>query len=262
MYIENGDLIYLYDGTFDGLLTSVFESYSNKEVPYKIAFEENFQQSFNNKIKIIKTDLIKSKRVADGFSKKAGKQAFDNIVTSFLSNDFEKENKIFMYIKTGLSKGPSFINQIALDEVFNIDKLVQKVGREAHLLTGFVRFKLMEGGVFYSLIEPTHNIIPIIMPFFADRYADQPFIIHDPGHKIAGFYDMKQWKLVETSELKLPKEHEEQANYERMWKKFYNTIAIEGRYNPICQRNHMPKKYWKHLTEMKFTNDMKTKLIE
>ena len=31
---------YLYDGTFDGLLTIVFDSYSNKTLPQKIVPEE------------------------------------------------------------------------------------------------------------------------------------------------------------------------------------------------------------------------------
>ena len=35
----------------------------------------------------------------------------------------------------------------------------------------------------------------------------------------------------------------------------YETIAIKERTNPVCRRNHMPKKYWKHLTEMHLSNE-------
>ena len=34
-----------------------------------------------------------------------------------------------------------------------------------------------------------------------------------------------------------------------MWRSFYHTISIEGRYNPNCRMTHMPKRYWGDMTE-------------
>ena len=34
-----------------------------------------------------------------------------------------------------------------------------------------------------------------------------------------------------------------------MWRKYYKTIAIEGRTNPKCQSTHMPKRYRHVMTE-------------
>ena len=34
-----------------------------------------------------------------------------------------------------------------------------------------------------------------------------------------------------------------------LWRKFYNTIAIESRYNPKCRMTHMPKRFWGDMTE-------------
>ena len=37
--------------------------------------------------------------------------------------------------------------------------------------------------------------------------------------------------------------------YEELWKVFFNTIAINERYNPKCQCTHLPKWYRKNMLE-------------
>jgi len=37
--------------------------------------------------------------------------------------------------------------------------------------------------------------------------------------------------------------------YRDLWRRFYDTIAIEGRYNPKLRMTHMPKRYWGTMTE-------------
>lgn len=264
MIFETGELIYLYDGSFDGLLTAIFEIYLRKEEPKQIVFEENFQHGFDQIVRNIQTDEDKSKRVGDGFRKKCGKQAFDNIVTAFLCADEGKSYSIYKYMKIGFALGRSRVYEIGYSEVLDIVKICERVKKEAHLMTGFIRFRLMEDGIFYSKIEPTHNIIPIVMPFFADRYSDQPFIVHAPNHQIAGYYDLQKWVIVEVEELNLSDMHEDGLDYEKMWKRFYETIAIKERTNSVCRRNHMPMKYWKNLPEMKFyrDDDRRSKYLE
>ena len=43
---------------------------------------------------------------------------------------------------------------------------------------------------------------------------------------------------------------DEEKEYRRLWKNYFDNIAIRERTNPRCQRNFMPVRYWKHLTEM------------
>lgn len=40
-----------------------------------------------------------------------------------------------------------------------------------------------------------------------------------------------------------------EAAYRRLWKRFYDTIAIRERYNPRCRRTQMPMRYWNTMTE-------------
>ena len=41
----------------------------------------------------------------------------------------------------------------------------------------------------------------------------------------------------------------EELEWRRLWRSFFNTIAIEGRINPKCQATHLPKRYRHVMTE-------------
>ena len=42
---------------------------------------------------------------------------------------------------------------------------------------------------------------------------------------------------------------ETELDYRRLWRRFYDTVSIEGRYHPKCRMTHMPKRYWNTMTE-------------
>ena len=51
----------------------------------------------------------------------------------------------------------------------------------------------------------------------------------------------------------------EELAYRKLWRTFYDTIAIEGRRNPKCRMTNMPKRYWAMMTE--FQKDWDTALL-
>ena len=57
-------------------------------------------------------------------------------------------------------------------------------------------------------------------------------------------------KLRATQTLIEQWQRENEEKYRALWRRFYDTIAVEGRENPKCRMTHMPKRYWAHLTEM------------
>ena len=40
------------------------------------------------------------------------------------------------------------------------------------------------------------------------------------------------------------------AFYEQAWKTFYDSVAIDARYNPELRRSFMPKRLWKNIVEL------------
>jgi len=66
---------------------------------------------------------------------------------------------------------------------------------------------------------------------------------------MALIYRSREAALIVVDELTLPQVDGSEVEYRRLWKQFYNTIAIEGRTNPRCRMKLMPKRYWGQMTE-------------
>lgn len=252
-------LVYIYDGSFEGILTSVFEAYARKEAPDKIVEESGQQLGFGQQTRYIETDSRKALRVERGITDKAGQQAYQHVWVASLSCDMDKATAIYRYICRCLEIRFKIYNDLANPDVIGLLKVYNQVAREGHALTEFLRFSQMEGGVFYAKITPDHYVIPILMPHFVERYCVQPFIIHDKTHQTAGVYDLKEWYMVDAANITLPDESCDELAFRRMWKMFYETIAVKERINLKCRQSFMPKKYWQNMTEMNFIETPKTK---
>ena len=44
--------------------------------------------------------------------------------------------------------------------------------------------------------------------------------------------------------------HEDEEDYQDMWRAYYKHMAIQSRKNLKLKKNYMPMKYWKHLVEL------------
>ena len=246
---DGSDVIYLHDGSFEGLLTAVFEAYARRPAPAAIE-APGCQQRLGARYAEIPCDPVKANRVEAGIRRKIGGEDYDLLWTAFLSDDEKKSDKIYQYIRLGLEIGPKIHYRLADSRVLAVQKLAGLVGREAGMLRQFVRFARMEGGVFYGAITPQYPVLPLIMPHFAERFQVQPFILHDKTHGQAGVFDTREWVIASTEGLALPDSTADEAFYRRLWKTFYDTVAIKERTNYNLRRNHMPKKYWKNMVEM------------
>ena len=92
------DVIYRYDGSFDGFLCCVFASYEHKEVPVQICGPEDGQLSLLFMREII-TDPLKAQRVWNSVPQKIGKEALAFIQKAFCSCMEQKEMAILLFLR-------------------------------------------------------------------------------------------------------------------------------------------------------------------
>ena len=103
----------------------------------------------------------------------------------------------------------------------------------------------------YAKIAPDHDVLELLGEHFSDRFKGDPFLIHDAKRSKALYSAAGQWRIAPIDEKALPDLSEEEKLYRRMWKTYFDTVAIEERINPACQKRYMPVRYWKNLTEMR-----------
>ncbi|NLB89385.1 MAG: DNA metabolism protein [Syntrophomonadaceae bacterium] len=243
-------LYYIYDGSFYGLLTAIYEIYYRKDKPDCIIPSGMLGfQLFVDQYEVI-TDETKAMKVYNAIYSKISNQALKNTYHSYLSEHSESGIWIYEYLKLGWQLGSKVDLKLTDERVHRIHNLCHKVRSERHRMLGLVRFQLLKYNIYYAAIEPEHNIVELIAPHFANRMADQNWIIHDAKRNIAALYNQKEWFLTDFNlENKLELEKTEQY-YQNLWKQYFENIAISNRINPKLQRSLMPKKYWKHLVEM------------
>jgi probable DNA metabolism protein len=247
--LDDAQLVYLYDGTLEGMLSAVFTAFVRKENPVSILTADNLQESLLSSYLPQITDLSHAERVQTGIMNTLGLQAYDDVKRVFLSDDARKGGVILRYLQYTMHHGQRSCTHLANPAVNAFDEILNQVSKEAHYMLQFVRFAQLEGGVFFSRIEPKASVVPLIMAHFASRFNIQPFMIHDARHGLAGVFDTEKWWLVEAGELTLPSATETEDVYQSLWQTFYDTIAIEERTNPTCQRNFMPKRFWGNMCE-------------
>ncbi len=242
-------LTYVYDGSFEGLLTAVFEAFYRKEEPDAILAEQGMQQDLVTKYFFIATDPVKSDRVYASIRSKISEDALKNVYHILLSEEADAGTLIYRYLKLGWKMGGRVDLHLSDNTVFRVMDINRRLEYEVHRLMGFVRFRQVEGGIFYSSISPDNNVVELLAPHFAERLSDQKWIIHDVRREVAALYNSKSWIVSEFSAGDIPGSTEDEKRFAGLWKEFFNTLEIPSRKNPKLQRQLMPRRYWDHLTE-------------
>lgn len=252
--LNRSNLIYHYDGSFDGLLCCVFESYDKKEIPTDI-FPIYESEVTLFPVKEIITDSVKANRVLASIPKKIGASALEFVQHAFLTCLTKKELYILLFLRLGYSHGPSVMDMLSDDVVNVLFKAVKNLNNESHLLKGFIRFSIINNALF-SEIEPKNYVLPLLSKHFCERYPEEHFLIYDKTHGMTLIYEPYKPTIIPIESMNLHKLDDEEKHFQDLWKLYYDTVEIKGRHNPKCRMSHMPKRYWKYLTE--FNNSKKT----
>ncbi len=250
---ERSNMIYCYDGSFDGLLCCVFESYDRNELPSDVSTAYS-PLPLLLPVRQIATVPERATRVFSSIPKKMGCAVLDFIKRAFLTCHPRKDLLILEFLRKGYSVGPSVLNMLTDNVVHELYAAVRHLEHEAHLYTGFIRFSDINGAL-AAQIEPKNNVLPIITPHFCERFPEEQFLIYDKTHGLALLYVNHSWTLNSVEELSLPAPSDEEKRYRNLWRMFYHTIEIKERHNPRCRMGHMPKRYWGCMTE--FSEDGK-----
>ena len=110
-----------------------------------------------------------------------------------------------------------------------------------------------------AIIQPDFNVLPLISNHFKKRYADQQWLIYDSRRKYGLYYNMNAVSEVQidfTTDLqnedaKNNSYDENEILYQELWKQYFSSVNIKARKNTKLHIQHMPKRYWKFLTEKK-----------
>ncbi len=247
---------YIYDGSFEGLLTCIYLNYYETRAE-GIYPEADYQVSILTAFKKVETDEEKAVAVYEGIRTKISEEALERAYKVHLSSNKEKENIILAYIRMGFKKGSCISSMHAHPVVLAMQETERKVSFERLRLLGLIRFAEISG-ILYCCVEPDHDILELLADHFADRYKSESFIIYDKRRGKAIFCADGKWYIGAFDPKQIPGFETGEKRYQDLWRTYFENIAIKERINPRCQKRCMPVRYWKNLTEIGIMNSQES----
>lgn len=252
--MEEKKIIYLCEDTPDGIFTAIYDAWA-AHLPQECL---SIQVEYLHTMRLfadyvyVQTDFDKAVKVARSVRNKIGQEAYDMIYKASLSYEEDKIDAIYRFLKLGFYYGKEVTDMHGQDSVCRVFELKRNVWNEAHSFREFLRFHASEEEILIARIQPKNQVLPILADHFSDRFPEENFVILDDVHTMGVFHEKeKQWYLapLEKSILERIWSQRESAEYERLWKSFFKSIAISERANYKCQRNMCALRYRDYMIE-------------
>ncbi len=253
--MEKGSTL-IYDGTLDGFFTLVFAVFEQKLKVTAIYTEAGVQQDFFSEPEIVISDTEKAQRVKAGMEKYISAKGRRALYFSFLSEQAGIELLMLQYLQQAFKKENFSETDFGNPVVLKITQVAKMVSREKHRMEAFVRFMLTKDQIYFAQIMPDFNVLPLILPHFESRYADQKWMIYDLNRKYGLYYDLQTTRYMTldlSDDLREGKNgtffDPAEIEFQQLWQQYFKSTNIKSRKNMKLHLQHVPKRYWKLLTE-------------
>ena len=248
---------WLYDGTFDGFLSCVFDMYWQRKMTIRIRKEQEHIRGVYEDVMFMPTIIANADRVWAGLSKKADTEQLQQFFACYLSELPAEEDNMVGYIRYIFD---SVLPVADNSYIMHVDQLSRKVYKEKHRMESLVSFQLTKDNIYYAIISPDYNVLPLMVRHFREHYADQYWLIYDQRRRFGIYYNLQN---VETVRLQFNPNFDaryhnsgntwtpEDELYQQVWKACNKgAITVNGN-DQRLQLQHMPRRYWKYLAEVR-----------
>ncbi len=246
----------IYDGSFEGWLCAVFDVYEYKYANVTICTDNQRQDSLWGETRLVYTDKQKADRVVKGLKQYISAVAMQQLYKTFLSEQKGMEDMLLEYVQYVFREKKDIAKDYSHHAARYVDDTAHKVHREKHRMEAFVRFQKTGDDIYFALVEPDFNVLPLILKHFRDRYADQKWLIYDKKRKYGIYYDLHKTEFIQldfdtqSSNKDIAAIlNESELPYQQLWKDYFNSTNIKARKNMKLHIRHMPLRYWKYLVE-------------
>ena len=255
-----------YDKTFEGLLCAVFDAFKFKKMPECLLSDDDLVPLLVSQSHQVEYRNSKYERVYTALQKKLSPIALNQLLFTWLSQLPESDLIIFRYICKVFKANSSIETDFGDPDVLTVHDIAKKVNKEKHHIQQFVRFNTIQNPasdidekIYFAVIEPIYNALPLTTRFFKDRYADQKWAIYDEKRQYGYFYNLEKIEQISLNDSdnlivnnKINQDYltDDEKLFQTMWYRYCNALTIKERINPKLQRQNMPRRFWQHLPEM------------
>lgn len=252
-------VVFLHDGSFEGLLTAVARAIKSDQSVQAIYSRNSHNPKLFETVVEVTTDSEQAFRLFDYLKRVRGK-ALRFAIDGYFSEKPEIGWHLYQMVGECLTHGTKATEFYTNDSIRFLHAVSQQVQVEADRYTGLIRFRMLEDKLQYAPFAPNHMIIGYLAQHFKKRFNSRRWILHDLRRNFALYWDTTSLQTVEVDQEftdhvcrygEVPEHqlHHEERYYQDLWRRYHTRIAIANRSNPRLQARFMPQRYWKYLVE-------------
>ncbi|MDL5511900.1 TIGR03915 family putative DNA repair protein [Arenibacter sp. M-2] len=192
--MENPKVL-IYDGSFNGFLTTVYKIFEEKIPVTDIQKNRELQKGLFSEAITVFTQMDKARRVWNSIQNKSN-AAIKSIYFAFLSETKGIELLLYQYIRSMYANPDDHPIEGISDIILRIQQHSRMVAREKHRIEAIANFEISQDQVFFSIVSPAFDVLPLISKYFRSKFQGQEFIIYDQKRKYAIFYNLYTVEII------------------------------------------------------------------
>ena len=198
--------------------------------------------------------MEKAAKVARTMQKKVSWQVYDALQMASLSYMPEKADTIYRVIILALQMGNQVLDHLTDPNVALLFKMERNANNEILHEEGFLRFEELASGVLFVRINPKNAILPYLAYHFADRFPEENWVIADTTHGSMMIHERGKGcsyihaKDEDFDRLLLSYSEEEEV-FQKLWKRYIDSVGIKARENISLQNQMLPLRFRKYMKE-------------
>ena len=251
------------EDSLEGIFTGIYEAYALREghahVHLQLGEEDNLRL-FAVYLPV-SSDPVKTEKVVQTLRSRLGEHVYHTLCRAAASCYPDKGEAVYKTVVDALTAGSGrrVMENLKNPYVARCFELARFTANEAHYEIEFIRFQELaaregeENTVLFSKIGPKNNVVPFVMPHFADRLSIENFMVYDENRKLFGVHPAREeWYLVAAGEefaLKTLDVSQKEEKYQELFRTFHRTIGIKSRENKKLQRQMCAYRYQDYMME-------------
>ncbi|WP_224485475.1 TIGR03915 family putative DNA repair protein [Robertkochia aurantiaca] len=183
----------LYDGSFSGFLSAVYEVFSRGYKEVAIVSPRHYEPDIFSEVIQVHTQPLHAKKVWESLRLKTSAETREIIYFAFLSELKGSEDMILNFIMA------VYCNESVLQEAESylgrLRHASNMVKREADRLAEDFRFKILESGLYSGVVDSRFNILPLLTEYLREKHADHNWLLFDKRRKYSLCFESDSGKI-------------------------------------------------------------------
>ncbi len=188
-------IIFVYDHSFDGLLTMIYESFLFQKRPDQIIPVKRYTGELFGTVYHINTSAGKADTVWEEIKKRTGTAQADQYYYAFLSHEENIEMALFNVLAEVLDMEMNIPARLRSNKKM-ISRMAGKVEDEVKKVIRLTKWHQTTEHILFNSIAPYFNILSVAANYFYKNSPDQRWILYDRSRDFGYYFNFKHLSRI------------------------------------------------------------------